>query len=72
MSGRVAVIGAEALITGWDLVGAQLVPAEGDEQVRRVWAELDADVGLVILTADAATSLADAAVGSGPLTAVLP
>jgi len=71
MSGRVAVLGAEALITGWGLAGAQLVPAEGGEQVRRAWAGLDADVGLVILTADAATSLG-AATGSGPLTAVLP
>ena len=73
MSDRVAVIGAEAVIAGWGLAGARLVPAEGTEQVHRAWAALDTDVGMVILTADAAASLTDVTVGSsGPLTVVLP
>ena len=71
MSGGVAVIGAEALIAGWGLAGARLVPAEGGEHVRRAWAGLDADVGLVLLTAAAAACLG-AAAGSGRLTVVLP
>ena len=72
MNDQVAVIGAEALITGWGLAGVRLVPAEGAEQAKRAWAALDADVGLVILTADAAASLAGATAGTGPLTVVLP
>ena len=71
--GTVAVIGEETAVRGYALAGALVVPAEDDEAVRTVWAALDADVEVVVLTARAASALGpvrDAALL--PLTVVMP
>jgi vacuolar-type H+-ATPase subunit F/Vma7 len=69
--GTVAVIGEEALVRGFGLAGAAVLPASGPEQVQSAWHSLAADVSLVILTPAAAAALGrpDPA---GPLVAVLP
>ncbi len=71
--GRIAAIGAEAAIRGFQLAGVLLLPAERDEGVRAAWQRLPDDVELVILTAAARRALAPS-VGDAdrPLLAVIP
>ena len=70
---RVAVLGERAVVEGWALGGARVLPADSPEQVRTAWAALGADVAVVLLTPAAAGAL-----GAGPadrpglLTVVLP
>jgi vacuolar-type H+-ATPase subunit F/Vma7 len=56
---NVAVIGAPSVVRGFALAGAQVIPAEQPAQVRDAWASLPEDVGLVLLTDQAAQALAD-------------
>ncbi|MFI7546840.1 hypothetical protein [Actinoplanes sp. NPDC049599] len=53
----VAVIGARTAVQGYGLVGALVRVAEDPEAVRRAWATLPADVGVVVLTAAAKAAL---------------
>lgn len=55
----VAAIGASVLVRGFALAGALVLPAEQPGDVRAAWRSLPGDVGLVLLTVDAAQALAD-------------
>ena len=69
--GKVAVIGEETKVIGFDLAGAVVFPAEGPDAVRAAWRSLGDDVAVVVLTPRAARTLGgDTA--SWPLTVVMP
>ena len=71
--GRAAALGEDARIAGFALAGVPTLVAETAEDVRRAWAELPADVVLVLLTPAAAAALDDLPLGHvRRLTAVLP
>jgi len=69
----VVALGADDRLDGFALAGASVVAAATDEEVRTAWDRLGSDVGLVILSADAARVL-EPVLGdrSDVLTAVLP
>lgn len=67
---RIAVLGAEAEIIGFALAGALVCPAEDPAGITAAWAELPADVAVVVLTAEAARVLGDAT--AGRLVTVMP
>jgi vacuolar-type H+-ATPase subunit F/Vma7 len=50
-------IGATHEMEGFALAGVTVIPAALDAEVTAAWAGLDADVGLVILSADAGRQL---------------
>lgn len=54
---RVVAIGAAEQLLGWALAGAEVIEAQGDPQARLAWAELEPDVGLVLLTPAARAAL---------------
>ena len=69
----VAAIGATHEMEGFVLAGVQLHPAETEPEVAAAWNELDADVGLVILSSAAAETLAEQLTArSDVLTVVMP
>lgn len=68
--GAVVVIGEPALVAGYALAGATVMPAEEPAEVRRAWADLPHDTTLVILTKAATQALPDEV--AGPLIAVMP
>lgn len=71
--GRVAILGAQALIQGYPLAGACPLVAENAEQARAQWKRLPPDVLVVILTPAAAAALsAERVVLAGPMTVVMP
>ncbi|MDH6235352.1 V-type ATP synthase subunit F [Cryobacterium sp. CG_9.6] len=73
MSTVVAALGERVLIDGFALAGVRLYSAETDDEVRRVWATLLGQTGLVIVTPHAARALGAAITDPhAPLTAVLP
>jgi vacuolar-type H+-ATPase subunit F/Vma7 len=55
----VAAIGAATLVRGFALAGARVLPAEQPADVRDAWRSLPDDVGLVVLTLQAAQALTD-------------
>lgn len=67
--GAVVVVGEPALIAGYALAGATVMPASQPADVRRAWADLPPDTALVILTKAAAQALPDER--AGPLIAVM-
>jgi len=70
---RVAVLGERAVVEGWALGGARVLPADSPAQVRTAWAGLSDDVAVVLLTPAAAQVLGPGPVDrAGPLTVVLP
>ncbi len=73
MSTTIAALGEQALLEGYRLAGARVYAAETDDEVRRAWAALPKNTGMVLLTPRAASALG-AAVSNplSPLTAVLP
>ncbi|MGW0212090.1 V-type ATP synthase subunit F [Streptomyces sp. NPDC003233] len=71
--GTVAAIGARTSVCGLALAGVDVLVAEDPDAVRRAWRTLPGTVGLVILTAEAADVLEDAAPAPArPLTVVMP
>lgn len=69
---RVAVIGAETAIQGFGLVGALMLVATDPDEVRAAWRSVPPDVGVVILTHDAAASIGPVALDRDwPLVAVM-
>ena len=50
-------IGATHEMEGFALAGVRVIRAASDAEVNAAWAGLDADVGLVILSADAGRQL---------------
>lgn len=59
-AGTVATIGATHELEGFALVGASVHPAATAEEALAAWRDLDEGVALVILSRDAATTLAPA------------
>ena len=53
----VVALGADDALDGFALVGVSVVPAATDDEVRETWQHLGTDVGLVILSGDAARCL---------------
>jgi vacuolar-type H+-ATPase subunit F/Vma7 len=70
--GAVVVIGELALVAGYAMAGATIMPARGPDAVRRAWEDLPSGTGLVILTAAAAAELGGRLDEADPLTAVMP
>lgn len=73
--GTVAAIGARTRVCGLALAGVDVLVAEDPDAVRAAWRALPGTVGLVILTAQAAEVLGDAATTpdpARPLTVVMP
>lgn len=70
--GAVVVLGEPALVAGYALAGATVIPASEPAEVRRAWADLPPDTTLVILTEAAARTLPDKPGRTGPLIAVMP
>jgi vacuolar-type H+-ATPase subunit F/Vma7 len=69
---RVVALGSWASLAGWTLAGVAVVEADDADAVRRAWDDLPADVGLVILTADARAALPDPLLPRERLWAVIP
>jgi vacuolar-type H+-ATPase subunit F/Vma7 len=70
---RVAVLGERALVEGYALGGARVLPAGSPAEVRAAWAGLDGDVAVILVTPAAASVLGPAAAASRrPLVVVLP
>ena len=70
----VAAIGAHVLVRGFALTGTLVLPAEQPREVREAWRSLPNEVGLVVLTAEAARVLAEELrpERTWPLVAVMP
>ena len=70
---RVVVIGSGPRVRGFALAGASVVVADDESQVTAAWESLDPDVGLLVLTPEAAGILGPLA-GDRPrlLTVVMP
>ena len=70
---QVVVLGDPIRTVGYGLAGAELLMATTADEVRRRWAELPADVGVVLLTAAAAEALGPERLGAATaLTVVMP
>lgn len=70
---QVAVLGEPIRAAGYGLAGAKLLTATTADEVRRRWAELPADVGVVLLTAAAAEALGPECLeAASVLTVVMP
>lgn len=73
MALRLAALGELVRVQGYSLVGALVLPAEDDAQVRMAWEDLPDDVGIVVLTPRAASALGDLTRAEElPLTVVMP
>ena len=70
--GAVVVIGDPALVGGYALAGAIVMPADGPAEACRAWRDLPPGVSLVILTTAAAQAVPDELRSAGPLSAVMP
>ena len=69
---RVVAIGGVLELAGYALAGVDVIAATDPAPVRRAWAELEDDVQLVLLTAEARRALPDRLDRGGVLWAVLP
>jgi len=56
---RVVAIGEPGLVDGYGLVGVQVVAAGDPVSMRRAFAEVESDIGLLILTPAAEAALAE-------------
>ncbi len=56
---RIVAIGERELVDGYGLAGVQVLPASDTTSVRRAYAEVEGDAGLLILTPAAEAALAD-------------
>ena len=66
------VVGEPAVVAGYSMAGATVMPAEGPAEVRRAWEGLTPDTTLVILTTAAAAHLMDELRCPETLVAVMP
>jgi vacuolar-type H+-ATPase subunit F/Vma7 len=57
--GSVAAIGEDALIRGFALAGVLVLPAAEPAEVAAAWAQLPADVDVVILTERSRSTISD-------------
>lgn len=68
----IAAIGDRLLLEGYALAGAEVVDARDAAAVRRAWADLPGDTGLVLLSPAAHAVLADELVQRPLLWVVVP
>lgn len=54
---RIAAIGSARRIAGFALAGVDVHPSESAEDAQAAWEELEPDVGLLVLTPEAAAAL---------------
>jgi vacuolar-type H+-ATPase subunit F/Vma7 len=54
---RVVAIGETARVAGFVLAGCEVIPAATPDDLRTAWDRVTGDVGLVLLTPDAAATL---------------
>ncbi|GLW50350.1 hypothetical protein Stsp02_60110 [Streptomyces sp. NBRC 14336] len=70
---RVAAIGERPRVAGLATAGVLVLPVTGPQDVRAAWARLPEDVGLVLLTPEAAGALPPETLdGPEPLLVVMP
>jgi vacuolar-type H+-ATPase subunit F/Vma7 len=70
---RVAVLGEQAEVGGYELAGALVLTAEEPADVRAAWSRLPEDAVVVVVTARAAKALTEELEAPGPpFVAVLP
>ena len=73
VSGIVAALGERALVEGYGLAGALVLPAESDPEVLRAWAAMPVEVSTVVLTPRAAAALGPELTAPGaPMGVVMP
>ncbi|WP_084125573.1 V-type ATP synthase subunit F [Demequina sp. NBRC 110054] len=71
--GVVVALGERRVVGAFALAGARVTSAEDPDQVRAAWDALGPDVGLVLVTTEAAAALGEAIdTIDAPLTAVIP
>jgi len=70
--GLLVVLGEAARVGNFALGGATVIPAEDPEAVRRSWQALPDEVGVVVLTEQAAAALGDVAERDRVLRVVMP
>ncbi len=71
--GIVAALGEQALVEGYGLAGALVLPAEVDAEVLDAWRAMPAEVRVVVLTPRAAAALGPELTSPGsPMGVVLP
>ncbi len=70
--GRLAVIGEHPRVVGYELAGALVLPAEGEQAVRAAWDALPADVAVVILSPAAAALVPEDRRRTAPLRVEMP
>ena len=56
---RIVGIGRGTRLAGYALAGVEVVDAADPDLVRRAWEQVESDVGLVLLTAEARHALPD-------------
>lgn len=69
---RVAALGRSTELAGYALAGVEVIDARDGEAVRSAWERLEADVAVVLLTAEARRLLPDTLQPPWRLWAVLP
>ncbi|KHL04217.1 V-type ATP synthase subunit F [Sinomonas humi] len=73
MPPAVVALGESSALAGFAMAGVRVLAAEDSAEVRRRWADLPPETGLVILTNRAAEAVADLSdPANAPLVAVLP
>jgi len=56
---RIVALGESRRLEGFALAGVALLPAEGPDEVRAAWSDLDPEVAVVTLTPAAEDALSD-------------
>ena len=69
---RVVAIGSDLELAGYALAGVEVTAADDPDAVRRAWAGIGRDVGLVLLTRNAAAAVPDPPDRADLLCVVLP
>ena len=73
MRSIVVALGDPEALAGFQMAGVRVLAAREPDEVLRAWSSLPTEVGLVILTQQAAAAVPDLARAvSGPLVAVMP
>ncbi len=70
--GTVIAVGPAVQVAGWALAGADVRPAETDEQAQQVWGALPSDVSLLVVAESVSRAVHDRPLPPGALTVVLP
>ena len=72
MRDAIVVLGERARVAAFALAGSRVLVAETADELRRQWGSIGDDVAVVVLTAAAATVLADERAAPDMLRVVMP